>query len=238
MASVNPVNPIPVSDKLERKLKLFKRVIEENKSEVIRVREEMKQLIDMKSEEVLRELDSIWTEVNERKKKKRQDIEKDINEVIKCKERMENLILNLNPTVIPKIDLTETFKSVHKEIDIQIPTIQLTWRMNELRDSINKLCSCNKDFVKFPKDTTNKPSTKRVHAYFEDENKTITVKGEVVQSFSLKKNKFEMFYELHTDDPVTFIIRESEVDLNVLRKTNVNYSLLVSANQCAPESDA
>ncbi|KAI6653206.1 hypothetical protein LOD99_3731 [Oopsacas minuta] len=152
MASVNPVNPIPVGDKLEKKLNLLKKVIDENKSEVIRVREEMKQLIDMKSEEVLRELDSIWTEVNERKEKRRQDIEKNIVEINEYKKAMEKLFLNLNPTAIPTIDFTETFKSVHKEMDIEIPYIKLTWRVNELRDSINKLCGCSKQILKSSED--------------------------------------------------------------------------------------
>ena len=37
----------------------------------------MKQLIDLKAEEVLRELDVIWEEVSDRKEKKRQEIEKE-----------------------------------------------------------------------------------------------------------------------------------------------------------------
>ena len=128
MASADPVNLIPSSEKLEKKLNLLKRVIDEKKLEVNQVRDEMKQLIDLKEEEVLRELDVIWEEVNERKEKKRQEIEKNVKDI------------KLNPTAIPTLEFTESFESVQKEMDIEIPFVKLTWRVDELRDSIHTLC--------------------------------------------------------------------------------------------------
>ena len=140
MASADPVNLIPSQREAREELNLLKRVIDEKKLEVNQVRDEMKQLIDLKEEEVLRELDVIWEEVNERKEKKRQEIEKNVKDI------------KLNPTAIPTLEFTESFESVQKEMDIEIPFVKLTWRVDELRDSIHTLCSCS--IVKYSEDTT------------------------------------------------------------------------------------
>ncbi|KAI6652687.1 hypothetical protein LOD99_4470 [Oopsacas minuta] len=87
----------------------------------------MKQLIDMKSEEVLKELDSIWEEVNQRKEKKRQEIEKNIEEINEAKKALEKLFLKLDPNSISLPQISERIESVKKDMDISIPTVVVAY---------------------------------------------------------------------------------------------------------------
>ena len=43
----------------------------------------------------------------------------------------------LNPTSKPKIDISDSIDSVKREMDIDIPNVKLTWRIDELKDCIN-----------------------------------------------------------------------------------------------------
>ena len=59
----------------------------------------------------------------------------------------------MDPTSTPMIEIPQRIESVQKEMDIEIPFVKLTWRVNELRDSIHRLCSCSKQIVKYSEDT-------------------------------------------------------------------------------------
>ena len=61
---------------------MFEKMIVEKKVEIIRVRDEIKQLIDMRSDELLSELDGIWRDVEARKETRREEIERAIGEII------------------------------------------------------------------------------------------------------------------------------------------------------------
>ena len=77
---------------------------------------------------------------------------------------------------------------------------------------------------------------KRVIAYFYGRNNSVTqVKGKVIQILIVNHNEI---YELMTDSPVPLRIRDAEIKLEAHRRTKFEYSLFVSAEQCAPETTA
>ena len=135
-----PASLFGVSNKLQNKVNSFREVIERKKSEVRRVSKEMRSLIEKKEEEIIRELDSIWAEVNTRMEKKKTEIQKEIEDIEACKLEMEKKFKKLNPTSKPKIDIWDSIDSVKREMDIDIPNVKLTWKVGELKDCINIMC--------------------------------------------------------------------------------------------------
>ena len=148
-----PIRLVPVSNKLQDKMRTLREVIDRNKSSALRINEEMKQLIEDRTQLIIWELESIWDQVNTRMNKKREELNKKIEEINKRKNELENLFKNLNPTSIPKIEINDSINSVRREMDIEIPYIKLTWRVDELMESIQRLCTCEQLNVKYRENT-------------------------------------------------------------------------------------
>ena len=125
-----PISLFGVNNKLQSKLNSFREMIEKKKLEVRRVSKEMRSLIEKKEESIIRELDTIWEQANTRMEKKKTEIQKEIEDIEVCKLEMEKKFKKLNPTSKPKIDISDSIDSVKREIDIDIPNVKLTWRMD------------------------------------------------------------------------------------------------------------
>ena len=204
----------PVSGKIDNKINLFRQNIDENKAEVNRNREEMKQLIDKKSDELLRELEGVWEKVNDKEKKR---------------------------------EVSERIETVKKEIDTEIPVVKLNWKLNALKDSINDICSCSIQEVpnspvtpkpgpydKLEGNELDKLSEDRVIAYFNVQGKDVTIRGTILNTLSDKS--YEVYYELHTDNPVPSLVRDEEIKLRARRTTTLENSLFVRDDQCGVEN--
>ena len=135
-----PDSSFGVSNKLQNKLNSFREVIERKKLEVRRISKEMRSLIEKKEESIIRELDAIWEELNARIKKKKSETQKRLETIEKHRKGMENIFRELNPTSIPFSQISDAIDSVKREMDIDIPNVRLTWGMDELKDSINRMC--------------------------------------------------------------------------------------------------
>ena len=144
-----PVSLFPVNNKLQARMNLLKEVIASQKLEVRRIREEMIRLIEKKENEITKELDSIWDEANARIGKKKEEIqkkiekiEKRIDEMKKSYDEMKMLLEQMNQTLPPHSlpHVSEAVESAKRELDISIPYLNLSWRVDALRESINKMC--------------------------------------------------------------------------------------------------
>ena len=136
-ASINPTEG-PAKNKLEDKMNILREVIDTNKSMVLRVSAEMKQLIDEKSQLIIRQLDAIWDEANHRLNQKREEVNKKIEKINKCKAEMKELFASLPPTLpsfleqIQMVLNAEMIESVRREMDMNVPHVKLSWRENEI----------------------------------------------------------------------------------------------------------
>ena len=148
-----PVSLFGVSNKLQNKVNSFREVIEKKKSEIRRVSKEMRSLIEKKEEAIIRELDTIWAEVNARMEEKKTEIQKEIEDIEVCKLEMEKKFKKLNSTSKPKIDISDSIDSVKREMDIDIPNVKLTWRVDELEDCITRMCRCDQQILVYNEDT-------------------------------------------------------------------------------------
>ena len=126
----------PVSSKLQDRMNTLREVIDRNKSEVLKVSGELKQLIEDKTQQIIGELEGVWDRVNLRMRKKREEVNKKIEEINKRKIEMEELFKELNPTSTPTIEISEAISSVRREFDIDIPYDRITWRVSDLIESI------------------------------------------------------------------------------------------------------
>ena len=113
----------------------------------------MRSLIEKKEEAIIQELDTIWEEVNARMEGKKTETQKEIEDIEACKLEMEKKFKKLNPTSKPKIDISDSIDSVKREMDIDIPNVKLTWRMDELKDCINRMCRCDQQILVYNEDT-------------------------------------------------------------------------------------
>ena len=147
-----PVSLFGVSNKLQNKVNSFREVIERKKLEVRRVSKEMRSLIEKKEEEIIRELDSIWEEVNDRIEKKKTETKK-LETIGEYRKGMENIFRELNPTSILFSQISDAIDSVRREMDIDIPNVKLTWRVNKLKDCINRMCRCDQHILVYNEDT-------------------------------------------------------------------------------------
>ena len=151
-ASVNPTE-VPARNKLEDKMNSLREVIDSNKSMVLKVSEEMKQLIDEKSQLIIRELEAIWDEANRRLNQKREEVNEKIEKINEHKSKMKELFDSL-PPVLPSFleKIPEAIESVRREMNIEIPYVKLSLRVNELRKCIEGMCVCEDRVVKFGDD--------------------------------------------------------------------------------------
>ena len=146
-----PVSLMPVSNKLQDRMDTLRDVIDSKKSLVRLVSEEMKQLIEQKAQMIISELEAIWEDTNQRLKLKRDEVHRKIQDLNKLKMKMEIILKELGQT--PRFNqIDEQIESVKREMDIDIPFVKLNWKVEQLRDDINTLCSCEQRIVKFGED--------------------------------------------------------------------------------------
>ena len=143
----------PVSSKLQGKMNALRDLIDRNKSEVLKVSGELKQLIEDRTQQIIGELEGIWDQVNVRMKKKREEVNKKIEEINKQKIEMEKLFKDLSPTVSPIGEIDKAINSVRSEFDIDIPYISVTWKVSDLIESIHEMCACEQLNVNYKQNT-------------------------------------------------------------------------------------
>ena len=237
-----------LSEQIDNKMDLFKQNIKKNKAEVTRITEEMKQLLDKKSDALLKELDNILKKVNDKEKKLKED-DHNIKEIRDYQEAMEDLFRKMDPSFTQMTEVSERIETVKKEMDTEIPVVKLNWKLNALRNSINNMCCCNVQEIQnspvTPKPTPcygklggneerHKLSINRVIAYFDVQGKEYAIHGTIFTKFSDKSH--QIYYELHTDNPVPLLVRGKEIKLKAQRTTTIENSLFVRDDQCAPEN--
>ena len=141
----------PVSNKLQERMNVLKEVIENKKSLVRRVAQEMKTRIDNRTMDILKDLDAVWENVNTLVTGKRDEMVKTIAELNRHKAEIEKLFKrhNQHPS---QTQLSESISSMRQELDVDIPFVSLTWRLSELRDCVDGMCVCETKDVKLRKD--------------------------------------------------------------------------------------
>ena len=219
MASDDLVESVPTYD---NRIHLFEKQICVSKLEANRIGEEMKELIDEKTFELFKELDNILKEVKKRREEKMKEI-RDINKYVYS---------SFNQIFSDRI------QSIEKEIEMEIPVVKLNWKVNALRDSINKMCLCN---VQYAVPFTENPETPksglfhgdRVIAHLESDGKTFSIYGTILTTFEDRTG--QMYHELYTDNPVNNFIREKEVMMRARRSAHDSNSLFVRIEQCVPD---
>ena len=148
-----PISLFGVSNKLQNKVNSFREVIERKKLEVRRVSKEMRSLIEKKEEELIRELDTIWEEVNTRMDRKKTETQKYIRELETKKKEMFDILRKFNPTETHFPQISDAIERAKNEMDIDIPNVKLTKRMDELKDCINRMCCCDQQILAYNEDT-------------------------------------------------------------------------------------
>ena len=133
-----PASLFEVSTKLQSKVKLFRELIEKKKLEVRSVSKEMRNLIEKKEEELIRELDAIWEEMRTRMQSTKSEVEEEMTEV--------------SEGINPLDDISEKHNSVKRELDFDIPSLILKWRVDELKDCIDTMCRCEQQLLVYNKD--------------------------------------------------------------------------------------
>ena len=141
----------PVSNRLQERMNVLKEVIENKKSLVRRVAQEMKTRIDDRTMDILKDLDAVWENVNTLVTGKRDEMEKTITEITRHKAEIEALFKrhNQHPS---QTQVSESIGSMRQELDVDIPFVSLTWRLSELRDCIDGMCVCETKDVKLRND--------------------------------------------------------------------------------------
>ena len=130
---------LPVSNKLQARMNVLKEEIESQKLEVRKIGGETRILIEEKENEIIKELDSIWDEVNARIGREKEEVQKKIEEIEITNKEMDQKL-----PALPQI--SEAVDSVKKELDISIPHLNLSWRDNVLKESINRMCRVEQVF--------------------------------------------------------------------------------------------
>ena len=132
-------------------MNVLKEVIENKKSLVRRVAQEMKTRIDNRTMDILKDLDAVWENVNTLVTEKRDEMEKTIAELNRYKAEMETLFKRHNQHH-SLTQVSELISSMRQELDVDIPFVSLTWRLSELRDCIDGMCVCETKDVKLRND--------------------------------------------------------------------------------------
>ena len=148
-----PASLFGVSNKLQNKVNSFREMIERKKLEVRRVSKEMRSLIETKEEEIIRELNDILEEVNTKMERKKIGVQKEIRELEIKKSEINKILQNLNQNITEFPQLSEAIEKAKREMDIDIPNVKLTWRVDELKDYINRMCRCDQHILVYNEDT-------------------------------------------------------------------------------------
>ena len=148
----DPASLFGVSDKLQSKVNSFREMIERKKSEVRRVSKEMRSLIETKEEAIIRELNAIWEEVNSKLERKKIETQKVIEAIETLRKEMEKKFRKIL-TSIQLNQISEQIEKAKSEMDIDIPNVKLTWRVDELKDCINRMCRCDQQILVYNEDT-------------------------------------------------------------------------------------
>ena len=166
MATSSPgsdrVSFFPVNNKLQNKVNLLGEVIDSKKLEVRRVSKEIRILIEKKEEQTIRELDAIWEQVKVRFDNKKKETQKTIEEIKmhnsemqKYYDKMENLFKGMNESLAPltQLKVSEKIDSVLRKMDISIPYVKVTWRIDELKEAITRMCRCEEQIISYKEGT-------------------------------------------------------------------------------------
>ena len=146
-----PVSLIPVSNKLQDRMNTLRCVIDSKQSLVRRVSEEMKRLINEKSQLTIRQLESIWEDANRRMNNRKDEVNRKIEEINKRKSEIEKFFKELNQT--PCLDqISKAIEIAKNEMDIGIPFVKLSCHVRQLRESIEDMYRCDDRIVKFVQD--------------------------------------------------------------------------------------
>ena len=149
-------NSTPVSQKLEIRINALREVIDRKKSDVLRVGGEMKQLIEEKSQQIISDLEGIWDKANAEVDKKRREVNKEIEEINKGKKEIDDFFNNMSQSRNHFEKMNEAINSVENEMDIDFPYIKLKWGVDELRESIGKMCTCEQLNIRYKENSTNR----------------------------------------------------------------------------------
>ena len=149
----DPVSLFGLSNKLQGKVNLFRELIEKKKLEVRRVSGEMRSLIEKKEEEIIRELDNIWEEVNARMEKKKTETQQVVGELENRKKEIGELLQKISQSETEFPELSKAIENAKREMDIDIPNVKLTWRVDELKSRIDRMCHCDKQILVYNEDT-------------------------------------------------------------------------------------
>ena len=148
-----PVSLFGVSKKFQSKVNSFREVIERKKLEVRTVSKEMRRLIEQKEEAIIGELNTIWEEVSARMEKNTSETQTVIGELEDRKKEIEELFQKINQTETEFPELSKAIEKAKRKIDIDIPNVKLTWRMDELEDCVNRMCRCDQQNLVYNEDT-------------------------------------------------------------------------------------
>ena len=96
---------------------------------------------------IIRELDNILYEVNTKIEKKIIETQKHIRELEFKKKEIDGILRKLNPIETHFSEFSEAIESAKREMDIDIPNVKLTWKVNELKDCINRMCRCDQQIL-------------------------------------------------------------------------------------------
>ena len=85
----------------------------------------------------------------------REVIDRHKREVLRASGEMKQLIEDRAQLVIRELEgiWDQAINSVRREMDIDIPYVKLSWRTSELRESIQRLCTCEQLNVTYREDT-------------------------------------------------------------------------------------
>ena len=67
---------------------------------------------------------------------------------------MERRLCKLSPVSIQFRYISKGIDLAKREMDIDIPNVKLTWRMDELKDCIDRICRCDQHILVYNEDTT------------------------------------------------------------------------------------
>ena len=148
-----PASLFGVSNKLQSKVNSFREMIERKKLEVRRASKEMRSLIETKEEAIIRELNDILKEVDTKLERKKAETQKEIEEIETLRKEMEKKFRKINLTSIQLNQISEGIEKAKREMDIDISNVKLTWRVDELKDCINRMCRCDQQILVYNGDT-------------------------------------------------------------------------------------
>ena len=149
-----PASLFGVSNKLQSKVNSFRKMIERKKLEVRRVSKEVRSLIETKEKAIIRELNDIWEEAATKLERKKAETQTKIAAFEEKAREIEKLYEEFGAESGPLFNVSEKLDSVKRKMDINIPNVKLTWRVDELKDCINRMCRCDKKILVYNEDNS------------------------------------------------------------------------------------